>query len=87
MAGVLDHFQTLVPVWDGLSTRMMEPEEAQVCERNGTGQITTNLQAKDLKTAAEFNEIREAKKSAMPPGMEPKKKKRTYKTREMKAEK
>jgi len=91
-----EHLNTTCQVWDGLTYEMLSVKEARKREREGIAQITTNLQAKDLKSAAEFNTVREAReaklkietKVQLPPGVvaEPAKKtKRAYKTREMKA--
>jgi hypothetical protein len=93
------HLRNAVQVWDGLSYRIMGEKDAKKAEKDGLVQITTNLQAKDLKTAAEFDKAREAKAKAK---VKPKTKtrqvkadvdaplpgvgKQTYKTREMKAE-
>lgn len=81
-----EHLKTTCQVWDGLTYETMDVKEAAKLEKQGLVQRTKNLQAKDLKTAAQFNETREA--TAMLPGMDdsPKKKRKTYKTRQMKAE-
>jgi hypothetical protein len=93
---VLDNFEMHVQVWDGLAYSLVPEAEAKKLEKAGTHQITKNLQAKDLKTAAEFNEVREkraAKKTKTRavkaedqslPGVTSSK--QTYKTRQMKAE-
>ncbi len=93
MAGVLDHFQDNVQVWDGLSFSYMPRQDAAKLVKQGTHQISTGICASELKTAAEFNEARERKKpktktravkaEAGLPGVD---EKQTYKTREMKAE-
>ncbi len=89
---VLDHFELKVQVWDGLSYSFVSPQEAKKLVKAGTHQDTTNLSSADLKTAAEFNKVREAKVKGKTrsmkaetglPGVEGK---QTYKTREMKAE-
>lgn len=92
---VLDHMEPTVQVWDGLSYSYVSPAEAKKLEREGTHQITTNLQASELKTAAEFNVAREKRAAKQKtktravkaqtglPGVDDK---QTYKTREMKAE-
>lgn len=92
-----EHLKNTVQTWDGLSYRIMDIDEARKAEKDGLLQITTNLQARDLKTAAEFNVMREtkartktkrkskvmkAKDDAGLPGVDD----QTYKTREMKAE-
>lgn len=81
-----EHLRDTCQVWDGLTYSVMSLREAKKLEKQGVVQITTNLQAKDLKSAEEFNQAREA---LLPPGVEPEPKKKrtrkTYKTREMKA--
>ncbi len=93
---VLDHIESNVQVWDGLSYSLMPLKDAKKLEKDGTHQITTNLQASQLKTAADFNKAREAKAKSKAksktrsmkaetglPGVDGE---QTYKTREMKAE-
>ena len=81
-----EHLANKVQTWDGLSFAVMDAKEARKLEKEGVLQIATNTQGKDLKDAAYFNKARESKKPAATlPGMTPKKK--TYKTRQMKAEK
>jgi len=90
--GVLDHFEATVQVWDGLGFSYVSPTEAKKLVRAGTHQITTNLQASQLKTAAEFKKPKAKAKGKTRavraedmklPGVDGK---QTYKTRQMKAE-
>ena len=83
------HLTGTVQVWDGLSYSMMDAKQAKQAQKEGTLQITTNLTAADLKTAAEFNTAREARKKTKTRNMKAGSASgadQTYKTREMKAE-
>ena len=79
-----DHLKDVVRVWDGMSFDMMPTKAAKAAEKKGLVQITTNLQGHELKHAREFNKQMEPQ---MPPGVvSPSKSKKSYKTRQMKAE-
>lgn len=95
--GVLDHMDHLdhVQTWDGTKFEMMDAKEARRLAKAGSIQITTGLQAKDLKYPDEFKTSKGSYETAsdLPPGLgndsaaEPKKtRKRTYKTRQLKAD-
>lgn len=91
------HLKTQVKVWDGTQFHMVDIAEAKRLEKAGEVQITTNLTSSQLKTSLEFDQAREAKKQTkaatiLPKGVggskKPSKKpnKKTYETRQMKAE-
>ena len=88
---VLNVHRGKVQTWNGLTYQMTEVKEAKKLEKEGLVQITCNLQASELKSAAEFNKAREArdktramKADAALPGLDGGS--QTYKTREMRAE-
>lgn len=64
----------MVRVWDGTEYSMMQRKTAEQLMRQRKVQLTENLQAKDLKTKAEFD------------APKPRKKKKAYENKEMTSE-
>ena len=80
-----EHLNSLCQVWDGITSSMMDIEEAKQKEKEGKLQITTNLQAKDLKRKEEFTSTKVAKVEDEKLDEKPKRK-LLYATRELKAD-
>lgn len=66
-----EHLTNMCQVWDGITLYMMDVAKAEAAEEAGKVQRTKNLSASELKTKAQF--LAEKRKKA-------------YKTRQMKAD-
>lgn len=81
-----EHMRNTVQTWNGRAYAMMATEEAKKLEKEGLIQITTHLTAAQLKYPHEFvTPSTDTDKSSTDAGKK-KKKKRTYNTRQMKAD-
>ena len=78
---VLDHIETNVQVWDGKAFSYVPLKEAKKLVKAGTHQISTGLTSAQLKWPNEFK-TRDVKAETPDTPV----KKKTYKTRQMKAE-